>query len=276
MTYEPTQKGNPHKLTIHQHTFPKTSISRFCDERGNVSVYKIAQRKVISLKPKDIMFCAQRTWDHKSEISHIKAIEDSFQSLVKRILSGSINKLGILDTITINEFYCLWNIRNDHKHNRIKDQSIAGENIIGLARNFSQDEMEQLEKAGIYYIRPDLTIPGRFLAGPHIALNMRSASEKMSDARWGILRAAHGEFIVPDNFNNQRIVPLSPTACLFSPLQKENTILDLKRVSKINLFANGSADLDLQGVAEINRFAIETSHEYFFARNLKKCPVVFP
>jgi hypothetical protein len=188
----------------------------------------------------------------------MKAIEDSFQSLAKGILSGSINKLGLLETIAINEFYWLWNIRHVHKHSRIRDQSIAGENIIGLARNFTQDEMEQLEKAGIYYIRPDLTIPGRFLAGPQIALNMRSAPEKIGDARWGIVRAAHGEFIVPDNFNNQRIVPLSPKTCLFSHSEQDNVVLDLKQV------------------AEINRFAIETSHEYFFARNLTKCPIVFP
>jgi len=258
VTYEPTQKGNPHDLTIHQHTFPKSSISRFCDGKGNVSVYKLAQRKIFNLKPKDIMFCARRTWDHKSEIGYIKAIEDSFQSLAKKIISGSITKLGLLETIAINRFYCLWNIRTHHKHNRIEDQVIAGKNIIGLARDFTKDEIEKLEKEGIFSIRPDLTVPARFLTGVQIARNIELASDSMGDARWGIVRAAHGEFIVPDNFNNQRIVPLSPKACLFSHSEQDNVVLDLKQV------------------AEINRFAIETSHEYFFARNLTKCPIVFP
>jgi hypothetical protein len=51
MKYEKTQKGNPHQLTIHQHTFPTKSIARFTDKSGYVKVKLIAQSKIISLNP---------------------------------------------------------------------------------------------------------------------------------------------------------------------------------------------------------------------------------
>lgn len=66
------------------------------------------------------------------------------------------------------------------------------------------------------------------------------------------MRVKKGEFLVPDNFSNARIVPISPTICLFS--QSENAVISEKEV------------------AELNRLAIESSNEYFFARDLSKCP----
>ena len=60
MKYEKPQKGNPHELTICQHTFPAKSIARFTNKSGIVEVKLIVESKNIKLKPKDMLFCARR------------------------------------------------------------------------------------------------------------------------------------------------------------------------------------------------------------------------
>ena len=154
----------------------------------------------------------------------------------------------------INEFYCLWNIRAQWKKNdRMPDPSITGVSrafeIIGLRHNYTQDE-----PTGIGYIRPDLTISSRSLVAPAIRLNLSEAAKRMDGENWQILRALEGEFVVPDNFIKWLIVPLSPTVCLCAHPE----------VTQSRLYADG--------VAIINRLAIESSIDYYFARNLDECP----
>ncbi|WP_419735659.1 hypothetical protein [Pseudomonas sp. COR18] len=255
MSYELPQKGNPHKLTVNQHTFPKTSIARFTGQSGMVQLFHMKTRKVLPMKPTDQVFCAKRTWDQKSEAVYMKAIEDAYQTLISTILAGRTKRIGLIEGIIISEFYCLWNIRALLKQRPITDQSLTDHGIIGVRRHYTKDEHERLEAAGVSAIRPDLTFPGRFLAGPKIMMNVDMAVEGMGDAKWGILQATDGEFIVPDNFNNRRIVPVSPTICLWSKTNQEIELLNRK------------------AVAEINRAAIETSIDYYFARDLSRCPI---
>jgi len=254
MTYEATQKGNPHRLSVNQHTFPKTSIARFSGQGGAVQLYHMVPQKVFRVKPADKIFCALRVWDQQSESGYMKRVEDGFQTLARRIVENGLIKFGLIETATINDFYCLWNIRAHYKQHRIQDQSIH-QGVMGLLREYTKDEEERLELAGISTIRGDLTMAGRFLSSPTMRLNHSSATAMMGNASWGVLRAVEGEFIAPDNFYRLRVVPLSPTVCLWSQTSRPLELLDRK------------------SVAEINRAAIATSSEYYFARDLSQCPI---
>ncbi|BEU95547.1 DUF4238 domain-containing protein (plasmid) [Acidovorax sp. DW039] len=251
MTFEETQKGNPHRLVVKQHTFPRASIARFVGRDGRVCVSYTSSKKQFRLKPEDELFCAMRAWDERAEQGYMREIEDAFQSLAEAIIDGRVKHVGFFEKPIVNDFFALWNIRAHRKSQPIADQPIKGN--ITPERNLTKDQQELLEKHHIAFIRPDLTIPGRNLAGANIQTNLAIVRDQLTDARWGILKAGEGEFIVPDNFSNVRIVPLTPTICLVS--QSDNDILSLDEV------------------AEINRYAIASRKKYVFARDFSKCPL---
>jgi len=89
------------------------------------------------------------------------------------------------------------------------------------------------------------------MAGLYIQTEIDAMCATLANAQWGLNRAAQGEFIVPDCCPNM-IIPLTPTSCLVN-----------QGVSGIILQEN---------VVEINRYAIAASREYYFARDLSKCP----
>ncbi|MNG11886.1 hypothetical protein D3C84_954560 [compost metagenome] len=113
-----------------------------------------------------------------------------------------------------------------------------------------------MELEGIGCIRPDLTMASRLLVAPTIRLNLSDSVQMMRGALWQVLRAREGagEFIVPDNFYKLWAVPLSPTVCLWAHSKETNKMLDRA------------------ALAVINRDAVETSLEYYFARDLSQCP----
>lgn len=256
MTFEAPQKGNPHKLTVNQHTFPSASIARFVNEKGAVQVVHKPSERKFHAKPPDSVFCAQRLWDQQAEEGFMKRIEDTFQEFASEVLDNPTLRLGPQHFSVINEFYCLWNIRADRrKAGHMADHSIASPEIIGLRREFTKDDQEQLEAAGVGFIRPDFTIPGRTTVAQAIRRNLARAVQMMRDETWEILQVDDGELLVPDNFFNWYAVPLSPTACLW---------------------AHGgfpSGRLDRQAVTEYNRAAVATSNDYYFGRDLDHCPL---
>lgn len=251
MTFEKPQKGNPHGLTVMQHAFPRASIARFADADGRVAVSYIPAKKQLRLAPEDQLFCAKRAWDQRAEQGFMKSIEDAFQSLAEAILDGRVTQIGHFEKPVVNDFFALWNIRAHRRSQPIADQPING--IVALERELTKDQQELLEKHHIGFIRPDLMIPGRQLAGINIQMNLDMVRGQLADAQWGILRASEGEFIVPDNFSNARIVPVTPTTCLFS--QSNNDVVSRAEV------------------AEINRLAVSSSTDYFFAKDLGACPL---
>lgn len=253
MSFEPPQKGNPHRLTINQHTFPKASIDRFTAASGRVQLFFKDISKVLPVTPTHQLFCAQRVWDQKAESGYMKEIEDAFQALAGTVVEGRTQRFDLIEQTIISSFYCLWGIRTLYKSQPTQDQSIVG--VTGLAREFTKDDQERLEVKGISTLRPDLTIAGRFLASPKISLNLNAAVAGMGDAEWGILRATEGEFVVPDSFTHARAVPISPTLCLWSQAMQPVEMLDR------------------DAVAEINQLAIRGSSTYFFARDLSRCPI---
>jgi hypothetical protein len=251
MVFEKTQKGNPHALTVRQHIFPNASIARFTKNDGCVSVWRFSVNQSLECKPQNHIFCAKRIWDQRAEDGYMKVIEDRFQSLADAIVQDSYSIIGFFEKSIINDFYALWNIRAHVKGHPVSDQAIT--NALKLAYNPTKDEQELLERNNITTIRPNLTIPGRHLAGINIQMNLNKVRKQLGNARWGILKAERGEFIVPDNFSNARILPISPTICLFA--DSKNAIIPYGEVTNIN------------------QLAIASSTEYFFARKFSECPV---
>lgn len=187
MKHEKTQKGNPHQLTVCQHTFPAASIARFADTDGCVEVYLIEQKKVVRLKPDDQLFCAKRVWDQRAESGFMKGIEDKYQLLAEAVVIDDERNLNAEEQQIITDMFAIWNIREHKKTNPISDQKIGG--IIDVSQHYTKDEQELLEKNHIGSIQPVLSMTGRHLAGPNIQLNLFEVRKQMSDAQWDVLTA---------------------------------------------------------------------------------------
>jgi len=253
MKYEKTQKGNPHNLTIKQHTFPYKSIQRFVNDENNIDLFMIDHNKRVSLRANNEIFCAKRVWDQKAEMGYMKEIEDKYQELADLIISSNLNYLTQKNQDIITDMFILWNVREYYRKTSMPNNKING--ILDVATKFSKDDEEKLEKAGIYSIKADGTIPKRYTTSIQILQNIRQAQEQMKNRKWGILVAKEGEFICPDNSPNARILVLSPKICFFSQCDK-----DYDTITK-------------QELRDLNKIAILGSHSYYFARDLTQCPI---
>lgn len=250
MDFEKPQKGNPHQLTVNQHCFPSSCIKRFAGSNGNVEVMQLPQLKAISAKPDAKIFCAKRAWDQNAEHVFMKEIEDKYKALANEVISNNQIHLNQVQQAIVTDMFALWNIRAHMKNQSIQDQPILG--AICVAVEYTKDDQEKLEKHGITAIRPNLTVPGRNLTGISIQKNLYAVREQMRDAHWGILKSSNGEFIVPDQSPNSRMLPLMPTLCFFTHSENDT--------------------IDETVLAKINALSIAGAKEYYFARDLSKCP----
>jgi hypothetical protein len=251
MTFEKPQKGNPHRLTIRQHTFPRASIARFADSSGRVHVHKVSANRSFFVAPDNALFCAKRVWDQLAEDSFANKIERPFQTLANAIVEGVVSALGESEKKTINSFFALCLIRADWKSIRVPNHQIPG--AVGFEYETSKDLQEELEARNVICFGPDLTFPGRISAGIVMQSRIAELQSDLADARWGILRAGKGEFLIGDNVSYGRILPISPVMCLVSVVDNEA--------------------LTESQVAWLNRETISHSREYYFARDLFKCPM---
>jgi hypothetical protein len=250
------QKGNPHKLTIYQHTFPRACIARFGNKDGFVDTYLIKDKKKIPLDPKNPLFCAEKAWDQKSEKGYIEDIEKPYNNFAQSILSGEITLLNIDNHKIISDMFALWCVRSYYKLNSTKDKKLNG--IIGVARHITQDSQESLEKHGVITITPDGYIRGPQIVGPRIVIEVSILQEKLSDPLWGIVRAREGEFIVPDNPGyiegpsspQSFILPLSPSICF--------------------IYGWPNQEILFIEVNQINMIARSNSRDYYFGRDLSR------
>ena len=250
MTYEKTQKGNPHQLTVNQHCFPASCIKRFINEKGRVELVRLPENDKVFAKPDAKIFCAKRAWDQRAEHIFMPEIERKYKILAEEIICNNSLNLDSNRQRIITDMFALWNIRFHWKDQPVEDQFIKG--AIRVAVEYTQDEQELLEKNGVTAIRPNLSVPGRSLTGNCIQTNLYKVREQMKDAHWGILRSRKGDFLVPDQSPNSRIIPLAPNLCLFTKSESE--------------------DISESEVAEINALSIAGSKEFYFAQDLNKCP----
>lgn len=247
--FEEFQKGNPHRLTKQQHIFPAASIRRFQGNDGCVQVFRGSVGSCFSARPSNSVFVAQRLWDEKAENGVGKRIEDKYQALADGVLTGSLKSIGPLEKPIVEEFYSLWRTRHGFRVRGLPDLQIN--HVTGVA--LTKDEEEILETKHTMYVRQNGIMPGRLIAGVHILGYYDRFRETVKSLQWGIVRAVEGEFIVPDCFHDVLIIPLAPKMLIMGGM--ENSLLKY------------------DDVAEINRCAIESSSEYYFARSLGSCPV---
>ncbi len=250
MTYEKTQKRNPHQLTIRQHVFPQFCIKKFCNTSGVVSFHDKQTGIISSKTPKDVVFCALRTWDQRAESGYMKDAEDKYETLSKAIIDGDIQKLSPEHQNEITEMFSIWNLRHYYRKNPIPDQKLNG--VLDQEPKYTKDQQECLEKHHIGFIKEGAIVPGRDITGVRIQLHMFDLKKRFKDGSWGIVRSDKSDFLVPDNFN-KGILPVSPRICL--------------------VFECDNMNIDSQDVAQINRWAIESSTDYYFAKDLSACPI---
>lgn len=251
--YEETQRGNPHQLTVRQHCFPTRSIERFANDDGRIHVHLVPQETTVPLKPNDRVFCALRAWDQKAESGWMKDVEDAYQELADEIACDKImRRLKEDEKQVITDMYVLWNYRWHWSKNPVEDQSLMDISekspfqVLGLSQEYSKDDQELLEKAGVTAIRPDLTIPGRYLTAANLQQNF--LKERRRNYTWGVLTCKHAEFIVPDHVETKPMLPVTPHICFVN--------------QEGYRFANEWT------VARMNESSRETSEAYYFGRSL--------
>ena len=115
----------------------------------------------------------------------MKEIEDRWQALAGRVVCGNTNTIAVEDQSTATGMFALWNIREHRNAEPIEDQRLNG--VLDVSTHFTKDDQEKLKKHGLNVIKPDATLPGRFLNGPDIQRNLFEERKQMSDARWEIL-----------------------------------------------------------------------------------------
>lgn len=249
MKFEKTQTGNPHRLTVAQHVFPKSGIRRFCNSDGAVQVFSRKLGRVLSLAPGNEFFCVKRVWDQSAETGIGKRAEDRFGSLANGILSGTVKTIGVFEKRVVEEFFSLWRTRHKFKIEGLPDINFPEFSGDQLTKN----EQEILESKHVTFML-DGVMPGRFAASIHLFGFYSQFSMDNHRMQWGIVRAGQGEFIVPDCFQDMMVIPLSPTIAIAA--DQPNSVLTLDEV------------------AAINQLAISRATDYFFARDLSKCPLI--
>jgi len=246
------QKGNPHRLSRNQHIFPTRSINRFARDGGVEVCEKIVGR--IRRRPaKDVLFCAVRLWDHRSEQGFMLEIENAYQRLADKIVAGQ-REMDEADHLSVTDYYCLWNLRQRARTKLQTFPQLAGYEPHRVITK--KDTQEKLEKLGILYWDENKEIPNHILTGANLQMELLAERERMAGTRWGIFEATpdQGEFLVSDRLSLHTAVPLSPQICLVA--KHRNRFVDFSFVGRYN------------------GLAVENSENYYFGRDMKNCPVL--
>ena len=244
------QKGNPNRLVRFQHVFPSMSIGRFAAPDGCV---EIARRgKVFRCKPTDKLFCVHRAWNEQSERFTSKAIEDRFQTIASALDDGSLLTVGTDHKDAIDSFFALWCARAYASKLRLPNAKSV--HLLPDA-NHSLDVEEKLERLGYVSFRSDGSLAARHLVSILLLYQMNYVKRLIAHQQWRLLHSDDAEFIVPDE-TTAVVIPVNPSLYLFT----------------------GDADktASLDEVEQLNRLLISSSNEYFFARNLGRCPGALP
>jgi hypothetical protein len=245
---EKTRPQNPNQLTVKQHVFPVRSMQPFVDKSGRVAVFDILRNKTRLARTKDILFCAQRAWDQRAEAGYMKQIEDRFQKIVQPIISGQVNTVAPGQKPAIDSMFALWFMRS--RYRRLDAQEIQ---LFGIPGNdLTKIQEENLESNGYLYARIGGKVPARQLNGVQLQMRVgHYARDLAALTGWGVIHAQSGEFIVPD-VPSHTIIPLTPKLALVASVP-DGMVLE-------------------QNLAEVNSALRASSREYYFSRDLSKCP----
>lgn len=244
MAFEKPTEGNPHKFVIKQHFHTAHSIAKFHDVDCKLDVFIKDSGEALRRHSRSSIFCAKRNWDEKSEKGLMADIEQLFHQEI-----NEIKPFELRNHSAISEYFMLWKIRYDFHISRMDDAVLNGISGSGLTK----EQEEVLESKGGSFVRDGGMFPARFMTGIQVLRLLDMNRPGMQNMKWGLLEAEEGEFIVADSYNDLAFMPISPTLA----------------------FCAGSQDMQIDKayVTNANRKSIEKSREFYFARDLSKCPV---
>jgi hypothetical protein len=152
------------------------------------------------------------------------------------------------ESLAASKFFILWQLRAQQKHNPVGDAPVTGVAPDPLTK----DQREQLEKPGLMFMNPDQTLSGRSVSGFHIFREIDRRLRQLTNARWGVVTAQEGEFLLPESFGYCCQIPIAPNRCL--------------------VYGHADTIIPECEVAKANRIAVALDPDYLVARNLAKCP----
>lgn len=178
-------------------------------------------------------------------------IERRFGVVVAGVLRGPSTIQRDASHRTISEMFALWRARTHFAYQPLADQRLAG---VAPERVVSPDAMDQLEHYGV--IVPDSAgfIAGRMLAGPTLQRMLDAHLHALGDMRWGVVRAEEGEFVLPDTFGGNLVLPIAPTYCFVAN--------------------NPDGVIGIEVVGQLNVLAQKCAKRFLVARHLAACPAL--
>ena len=244
MAFEKPAEGNPHKFVIKQHFHTAHSIAKFHDVDCKLDVFIKGSGEVLRRHSRSSIFCTKRNWDEKSEKGLMANIEKLYHQEI-----DDIKPFELRNHSAISEYFMLWRIRYDFHISRMDDIELNG--ILGSG--LTQEQEEILESKGCSFVRDGGVVPARFMTGIQVIRLLDINRAKMQNIKWGLLEANEGEFIVADSYNDLTFMPISPTLAFCAGYQ--------------------DMQIDKIGVANANNQSIKKSREFYFAKDLSKCPI---
>ncbi|HDZ8896419.1 TPA: hypothetical protein RUX41_002776 [Aeromonas dhakensis] len=244
MAFEKPADGNPHQFVIKQHFHTAHSIAKFHDVDCKLDVFMKGSGKKDRLHSRSSLFCAKRNWDEKSEKGIMEKIEKLYHQEI-----DDIKPFELRNHSAISEYFMLWKIRYDFHISRMEDIVLNGISGSGLTK----EQEEILESKGYSFVRDGGVVPARFITGIQVIRQLDMNRPRIKDIKWGLLEANEGEFIVADSYNDLTFMPISPTLAFCAGYQ------DMK--------------IDKVSVANANKQSIEKSRNFYFAKDLSRCPI---
>ena len=245
MSFEPTSKGNPYNFVINQHFHTAHAIGKFHNNNDKLDVYIIESGKVEQKHKRSKIFCAKRNWDQKTETIIMHPIENKFHEEINNIKSYELRNHH-----AISEYFLLWRTRHHFHISRMDDIQLNG---ISDNSKLTKKQKETLENKGVIYSENNGVIPSRFMTGIQISRQIDMQWSGIKKFKWGLLEAKEGEFIVSDCYNKFMFIPISPTLAFCA--NYPDMIINKESISNVNIQS------------------IEQSTNFYFARDLKKCPL---
>lgn len=221
---EPTLPGNPRRLTINQHIHSCWCIEKFADAQGRVAVLRRGE-PLFKTKPRNAIFCAQRAWSQKLEVSLFRKTEDAFHAVVRAVLSGA----PVPDHDAVTAYVDIWQQRSQFAKEPPKDVTLNGISSSDL----DKEQEETLESRGYAFARGNI-VPGRIAAHITAVRNHHMTMHALAGTRWGVV-VASGEsyFLCPDDPQRQLYIPISRRVALVARYKDQelppNTVHELNR-----------------------------------------------
>lgn len=244
MIFERVRKGNPLELAIDQHFHTAHSITKFYNHKFKVEIFEISSGRILERNKRAKIFCAKRNWDERAEKGYMVNIESDFHSQIDCLVSSNER-----DHIAISRYFCLWRLRHKFHLDRMSDSSLAG--ITGEA--LTKEQQETLEKKWVGYVNEKAEIPARQLTGIQIQIGVDQLMSTFGGIEWGLVEASRGHFLCADAYHELCFIPISPKFAFAGNLPDQVLAFD--------------------EVALANKQSVDSSTEFYFAKNIEKCPI---